>query len=279
MKTASPILILGARGKTGQRLAPLLREAGQALRLGTRSPTAPDEVAFDWADKDGAIAAFDGVEAAYVVAPTDRTDHAEVMIPVLEQAIKAGTRRLVLLSAASLERGGPMMGQIHDYLAHNAPEWAVLRPSWFMQNLAEPRHMVSARTLGCLYTAAGEGRVAFIDAGDIARVAAVALTSLKPLNRDLILTGPQSLTYAEVAHQLGHHLGHEVRHVSLSVPQLARRLELQGLPSDYAQLLAGMDQAIADGPPEVVSFEVLTLTGQPPRSFADCMASDPAFAP
>lgn len=52
-------------------------------------------------------------------------------------------KRFVLLSASPFERGGPSLGQVHDYLAElgekggkeeggKGIEWAVLRPTWFM---------------------------------------------------------------------------------------------------------------------------------------------------
>lgn len=274
----APILILGARGKTGQRLSRHLGAQGITLRRATRTPSAIDEIAFDWSNTALARVAFEGVQRAYIVAPTDRSDHAEVMLPVLGHAVRAGVQRLVLLSAETLERGGPMMGQVHDWIADHAPQWAVLRPSWFMQNFAESRHMDQARRDGVIYSATGQGRVGFIDADDIARVAAAALTADEGWNRDLILTGPQALTYDDVAAHLSRHLGHPVRHVALTEDELAQRLEEQGLPSDYARVLAAMDTAIAAGAAERLSAAVEQVTGEPPRRLADCMARDADFA-
>jgi uncharacterized protein YbjT (DUF2867 family) len=274
----APILILGSRGKTGQRLHRQLSAQGIAVRCATRTPRTMDDVAFDWSDAALAKAAFEGVQRAYVVAPTDRSDHAELMVPVLDHAVRVGVQRLVLLSAETLERGGPMMGQVHDWIADHAPQWAVLRPSWFMQNFAEPRHLDGAKREGVIYSATGQGRVGFIDAEDIARVAAAALTADEGWNRDLILTGPQALSYNDVAAHLSRHLGRDVRHVALSEDALAERLEGQGLPSDYARVLAAMDTAIAAGAAETLSPEVEQVTGVPPRRLADCMSRDADFA-
>lgn len=274
----APILILGARGKTGQRLARHLMSAGHGVRLASRNPTGDLEVAFDWADYPKAVAAFDGIRTAYIVAPTDRNDHAEVMIPVLERALQSGVRRLVLLSAASVERGGPMMGAVHDWMADHAPEWAVLRPSWFMQNFAEPRHINTARENGAIYSATADGKVAFIDADDIARGAMAALTAPEAWNRDLVLTGPQSLTYADVADHLSQLLRIPVRHVNQSEDEMAQRLEGLGMPANYAEVLAAMDTEIANGSAETLTNEVERTTNVAPRSLAQCMASDPVFS-
>lgn len=129
------VLVTGGTGTTGSRVALRLSNLGLPVSVGTRRPAANHEVRFDWADPSSA-AAFEGAQAAYLVAPTDRTDHLALMQPILERAIARGTRRFVLLSSSQFARGGPMMGEVHAWLADNAPEWAVLRPSWFMQNFS-----------------------------------------------------------------------------------------------------------------------------------------------
>ncbi|HEV2604757.1 MAG TPA: ergot alkaloid biosynthesis protein, partial [Microvirga sp.] len=66
--------------------------------------------------------------------------------------------------------GDPMMGEVHAWLATNAPEWAVLRPSWFMQNFSEGPHGRTIREESAIYSATDTGRVGFISADDIAEV-------------------------------------------------------------------------------------------------------------
>ncbi len=69
------------------------------------------------------------------------------------------------------------MGAVHRALPGLFEEWAVLRPSWFMQNFTGTHaHAVSVREDGTILTAAGSGRVGFVDADDIAAVAVRALT-------------------------------------------------------------------------------------------------------
>ena len=130
------ILVIGGKGKTGQRVVGQLTARGAELAVGTRTPTGSRDRFFDWADA-ASVTAFEDCSAAYLVAPTDRTDHLDLMRPILERAIEHGVRRFVLLSSSLLDRGGPMMGGVHDWLADTAPEWAVLRPSWSMPNVSD----------------------------------------------------------------------------------------------------------------------------------------------
>jgi uncharacterized protein YbjT (DUF2867 family) len=99
------ILVIGGKGKTGRLVAQELRLRGVKTRIATRSPSTDDDVAFDWQDPRRAEAAFDGVNAVYIVAPTNNSDHGTIVPPILEMARKREVRRFVLLSASSLEAG------------------------------------------------------------------------------------------------------------------------------------------------------------------------------
>lgn len=260
------VLITGGRGKTGRRVAAHLAARGVDVVLGTRRTSGPQDRRFDWADP-GSAAAFDGCEAAYLVAPTDRTDHLAVMEPVLEAAMRRGVRRFVLLSSSLLEPGGPMMGKVHAWLARNAPEWAVLRPSWFMQNFSEGPHTATIRDKGVIYSATGTGRVGFIDAEDIAASAAACLVAAAPLNADVVLTGPEALSYDDTAALIAAALGRPVHHVSLEPAALIARFVAQGLPASYAETLTDLDRAIEAGAEEATTDGVERVTGRPPASF------------
>lgn len=260
------VLITGGKGKTGRRVAARLAAAGLDTVIGTRTPDGAQDIRFDWSDLSSA-SAFDGCDAAYIVAPTDRTDHLAVMQPMLEAAIGRDVRRFVLLSSSLLEPGGPMMGEVHAWLAKNATEWAVLRPSWFMQNFSEGPHSATIREQGIIYSATGDGRVGFIDAEDIAATAVAALTARAPLNADVVLTGPDALSYDETAAIISAVVGRTVRHLRLDPADLTARFGAQGLTPDYADTLTSLDRAIATGAEDRITACVEQVSGQPPTSF------------
>ena len=62
------ILVLGATGKTGRRLVPLLRDHGATVRAASRSGRA-GRIPFDWASEAGWMPAVQGAEAVYLVGP------------------------------------------------------------------------------------------------------------------------------------------------------------------------------------------------------------------
>jgi len=271
------ILIIGGTGKTGSRLAQQLRAIGHQPRIATRNPHKHDQVRFDWSDPASYQLALDRVGAMYLVAPANDLEPLAAMQPFIDRAIDSGVERFVLLSASSLEAGGPMMGDVHRYLRDHAPGWFVLRPTWFMQNFSEQQHLPTIRDEHAIYSATGEGRVPFIDAEDIAAVATAALTDRDFPNGEAILTGPNSLSYDDVAGMLSNKLGFTITHHHLSHQQLTERLELSGLSKSYAEVLAGMDAQIAMGSEDRVTDAVIRLTGKPPRDFASFVSQNILF--
>lgn len=159
------------------------------------------------------------------------------------------------------------MGRVHEALPGLFEEWAVLRPSWFMQNMAgRTPHARSIREEGAILTAAGEGRVGFVDAEDIAAVAVRALTDEQAPDTDLILTGPRALSYDEVAAVITEVTGRPVVHRHLTFEQLRDRWAAE-IPLEFATMLAEMDRAIADGAEDRTSDAVERLTGRAPGTF------------
>ena len=268
------ILVTGGTGTTGRRISAQLMARVLPYRAATRSPKAATDVRFDWTDDTTWGAALKEVSSIYLVAPSGVPDPLPVMVPFMERAIGSGVRRFVLLSASSLEPDGPMMGRVHAWLRDHAPDWVVLRPSWFMQNFSERQHLASIRDESAIYTAAENGRVGFIDAEDIAAVAVEALSQPEFASGDVILTGPAALSYDDVARTLSAVLDRPVRHRRLSVAGLAARHAANGLPEAYAEALAAMDASIAAGSEDRVTGAVLRLAGRPAKALADFVAAN-----
>ncbi|NXY97948.1 NAD(P)H-binding protein [Streptomyces sp. BR123] len=267
---AGTTLVIGATGTTGSRTAARLTAAGHRVKAaGRRATPVPgaDPVPFDWYDPATHAAALDGVDRAYLVPPPGDSDPAAVMLPFLRRARSAGMRRAVLLSSSAIPEGGPGVGAVHRALPDLFDQWAVLRPSWFMQNFTGTHaHAVSIREDGVIRTATGSGRVGFVDAEDIAATAVRALTDEQAPNTDLVLTGPQALSHDDVAAIITEVTGRPVVHHRLSYEQMRDRLTAQ-VPVQFASMLAGMDRAISEGAEDRITDTVRRLTGRAPGTF------------
>ncbi|SDI16314.1 Uncharacterized conserved protein YbjT, contains NAD(P)-binding and DUF2867 domains [Sinosporangium album] len=271
MTTTGTTLVIGATGTTGSRTAARLTAAGHRVKAGSRSAgpvPGAEPVRFDWYDSATHAAALDGVDRVYLIPPLGDPDPAAVMLPFLQQARVAGVRRAVLLSSSAIAGGGPAVGAVHQALPGLFEQWAVLRPSWFMQNFTGTHvHAVSIREEGAILTATGSGRVGFVDADDIAAVAVHALTEERAPDTDLILTGPEALSYDDIAAITTEVSGRPVVHRRLSYEEMRDRLTALAVPPEFAVILAGMDRAIAEGAEDRVTDTVQRLTGRPPRTF------------
>lgn len=158
---------------------------------------------------------------------------------------------------------------MHALLKERAPEWGVPQPSWFMQSFTEGHHGDSIRTEAKIYSATGGARVAFIDAEDIGKAAAVCLSEENARNDALILTGPDSINYDTVADLVSRAAGREIEHVALSQEQLTQRFISIGMPQDYAEFLAGLDGFLAAGSEDRTTGVVKRVTGYLPQAFAE----------
>jgi uncharacterized protein YbjT (DUF2867 family) len=251
-------------------VADQVRGPGVAVRIATRRPSAAEHVRFDWTEPRSHAGVLTGIDAIYLVAPIGVTEPAALVEPFLATALHAGVRRVVLLSSSAIPEGDTGLGGLHRLVRTTVPEWTVLRPSWFMQNFLGDHPVGTAvRESGEIVTATGDGRVAFIDAADIAAVAARALTDEEPHNTSYVLTGPEALSYADTAAIIAGVTGRPIRHRPVGPAELTDRLTAAGYPRDFAELLPGLDVAISTGAEDRVTTTVPELTGRPARSFTD----------
>ncbi|KQP77887.1 hypothetical protein ASF37_04440 [Aeromicrobium sp. Leaf289] len=263
------VLVTGATGTTGRLLLrglALHADVVPASRTADRS--VPSGVRFVWGEPQTYVQALAGVSAVYLVPPTGVPDPAGLITEFVRLATDRGVRRVVLHGAQSISSSDPGLGAVQRALPSLAPEWAVLRPSWFMQNLVGDHHL--ARTLreeSVLRTATAKGRVAFVDVEDLAAVGVAALVGGR-LDREVVVTGPEALGYDEVAAVLSSETGRKVRHVSVDEDSLAASLAPAFGPA-FGRLLAGMDTRIGAGEWNDPTDEVLRVAGRPPATLRD----------
>lgn len=272
MNRKPTVLVIGGTGTTGGLVASQLREQAAEVRIATRRPMADDpaHVRFEWNEPATYGPAVAGVDGIYLIAPVGVTEPAPLVEPFLACALRAGVRRVVLLSSSAVEQGTSGLGALSRLVRAMVPEWTVLRPSWFMQNfLGEHPVAAGIRDRGEIVTATGTGRVPFVDATDIAAVAVRALLDVVPHNTDHVITGPEALSYADAAAGITTASGRPIRHRSVSTAEMTDRIVAAGVPAEFAAMLAGLDQDIRHGSEDRVTSTVTDITGRPARSFTE----------
>ena len=125
-----PTLVLGGTGKTGRRLVERLTRRHLPVRIGSRSAGLP----FDWDQPSTWAPVFADVEAAYIYVPDLVVPNpTDAIAGLVETALAAGTRRLVLLSG----RGEEKAQACEKILIDSGADWTILRASFFNQNFSE----------------------------------------------------------------------------------------------------------------------------------------------
>jgi uncharacterized protein YbjT (DUF2867 family) len=262
---AAPILVLGANGKTGRRVAERLRTQGLAVRACARS-TQPR---FDWNDRATWRAALEGVKRAYVTYQPDLAvpGALDTVSAFFDTALASGAERIVLLSG----RGEEEAQAAEEALQRSGATWTILRCSWFMQNFSESFLLDPIRE-GTLALPVGDIKEPFVDAEDIADAAVAALTQPGHENRLYELTGPRAISFAEA---LGCIAKASRRDLNLApVPADAFRAGLleAGVSNEETDLILYLFTTVLDGRNEQPADGVRAALNREARSFEDYAA-------
>lgn len=263
------ILVLGATGKTGRRIAQQLEAGGHRVRHGSRGATPP----FDWEDRSTWAAALDGVHAAYISFQPDIAvpGALETIRAFTRQAVESGVGKLVLLSG----RGEAEAEQAERVVQNSGVDWTILRASWFCQNFSEA-HFLEPILQGELVLPVGDIAEPFVDVEDIAEIAVAALTQPGHSGQLYELTGPGALTFADVVKEIARATQREIAFISVPADAYRQALEQAQLPAELIDLVLYLFTTVLDGRNTPVADGVQRALGRPARSFTDyvrCTAS------
>jgi uncharacterized protein YbjT (DUF2867 family) len=266
-------LILGGTGKVGRRLTSALIEAGHNPRPASRHTA----VRFDWADESTWPTALAGTDGLFIVGPGSATDWSPRLSRLLAAAKAAGAGHAVLLSARAVEfLPGGVVDRAEQALRDGPLPWTILRPAHFAQNFTEA--MFAPRD-GLIAAPAGTGREPFIDAADIADVAAAVLGRDRYHGTTLDLSGPVAVGFAEAAAVLAEAAGMPVRYEDDSDDDHVQRLRAAGTPEGYIEWRMAMLGGIRRGDDAYLSDGVQQVLGRPATSLTAWAAREvPAAA-
>jgi uncharacterized protein YbjT (DUF2867 family) len=282
------ILITGATGTTGREVVAELRGLGaRGVRALVRDPARADfiraagfeAVAGDFERPETLGPALAGVERALLLTPPtpDTVTHQREFI---EAATTAGVRHVVKLSAVGADADAPegfgkWHGQSENLLKTSGLDWTILRPNFFMQNLLGQAGQIAST--GSIFQPVGDARASFIDARDIAAVAARTLTEEGHEGQTYVLTGPEALSYREVAAKLSEATGRSINYVPISPEQFRAGALGAGLPEWLVSALERLNELFAAGHAAGVTDAVRRVGRKEPATF-DQFARDHAAA-
>lgn len=265
---AKSFLIVGGSGQVGSGVARFLREAGHKVRSTTgKAPQSPDQVQVDLLSGKGLEEAFQGVQRAFFMSPAGHPDQYQVLSPLIRKAKAAGLEKVVLMTAQGVEANDAApFRRAEVELEKSGVPYAIIRPSWFMQNFGT-YWLHDIRTQGAIRLPAGQGRNAFIDSRDIAETAAALLSGDRFANQAFTLTGPKPLDHAEVARILSAATGKAIGYQDIPAADFKKGLLAAGLSEAYSDLLVLLIGFLREGYVANATDAVQAILGRPPRAF------------
>jgi uncharacterized protein YbjT (DUF2867 family) len=274
MANVGKVLVTGATGNTGSGLVPALRSAGVDVRAFVRDESKAQplkdvgaEIVVGDLDQPETIGpAVEGVDKIYLLTWNGPTQ-AQQAISVIEAAKRAGNPHIVRHSMWGSEKSRIIKqgDQVEEAVKSSGLPWTLLQPTFFMQNT-----MMAAQTIasdGVIYWDMGDGKLGMIDVRDIVDCAAAVLTGRGHEGKSYILTGPEAISFHDVAATFSKVLGKDVSYVSVPGEAALESMVGMGVPEwiakGYGELMEGFSEGFANS----TTDNVATLTGHPARSF------------
>ncbi len=273
------IVVMGATGATGNALLHSLATSGAPVRALTRTPHGPIpltagahqppvEVQYaDATDPQSLRTAFKGADRLFL-AMANGPAQVELETRVIDIAAQSGIGHIVKVSAPAAEPDSPVAVSrghhaVEEHLRASGLTHTVLRPYAFMQNLLRLAPTVAR---GVIIATTGDAPLNHIDCRDIGDVAAAVLTAPDIAGGTYTLTGPEAVSYPELAARLTTLTGHRIRYVHLTPDELRADLVHNArMPSWLADHVTEIQQ-LAVTRPETPTTAVGDILGRPPRT-------------
>jgi len=279
------ILVTGATGTVGRPLIEVLSTAGADIRAVIRKgqaaglPAHVEVVVGDLSRPDTIAPALRGVTALFL-HPRAVADAAFELVAL---AREQGVQRVVALSAINIDDpldqqpsryNGDRNKEAERAAVASGLEWVSLRPSSFASNTLQAwgAQIRAGDVVRYVYAAFEES---LIDERDLAAVGARALLSDDLLGRRLMLSGPQSLSHAEMVATIGEVIGRPLRFQEVEPEVLKRGMIANGFSEPFVDaLLARYAREVGQAAP--VTGEVAQILGRPARTYAEWVADHAA---
>jgi uncharacterized protein YbjT (DUF2867 family) len=269
-------LIFGATGNIGSRVTERLIARGERPSVFVRNANKAkvlfgDQVEIHVGDlekpRSSLAAALAGIDEVFLVTDGPDLDSRDRAVAVAAKS--AGVRHLVKLSTLDVHTGagtGPWHARGEVAVRGSGVAFTFIQSAGFMSNALGWSH--SIRELGVLRTSTGQGKIAFIHPDDIADVATAALITRDQDGQSLVITGPEALSYGEMAATIGSAIGKRVLFEEISDQQAYAGVIRWAGKGPYADALVDIWRSVREGRLATVSDGVKQVLERRPIPFA-----------
>jgi uncharacterized protein YbjT (DUF2867 family) len=279
-------LVTGA-GVTGGEVLRCLANARRPARALVRSVASAESfqklgielVEGDFGQRDSWARALDGIAAVFNIT-VPHPAAVDWNASFLECARQSGVAHVVQLSGMNVSPSSTtafhrQMSQCDEALKASGLAYTILQPNVFHQNMLRMSEPI--RTQGRFRSAVGDAQISMIDVRDIAEVAIKALAEDGHARKVYVLTGPEPITYFDVARFLSRAVGKPIEYEAIEEEQAVGQMVRSGLPEAVARSRVGVHRSFSSGAFARVTSDVQQVLHRTPRSFSE-FANDHAAA-
>lgn len=277
------ILVIGASGNVGKEVIQQLSEHHVSIIGATRHPEKQQPASnltwkqFDVTKQEDLSKLFQGVNRVFLMSAPGYAEQDEILAPLIKAAQYQNVEKVVLMTAIGVDASDDIpFRKAELQLEQSGLNYAIIRPNWFNQNF-HTYWMGGIKAENKILVPAGLGKTSFIDVQDIAACAVSLLISEQSENQTYVLTGPESLSYHDIAKMISSVAGQDIGYED-TTPQIFKQGLLQAqLPEDYADLLVGLFEFVKLGYVSEISNDVEKIIGRPPMAFMSYAESSKNF--
>jgi uncharacterized protein YbjT (DUF2867 family) len=276
------ILVTGATGRVGYHLLEQLADAEAPttamVRVEAKAEDLPTGVGHVVATLDAPPPAevLQTFEHVFLLSPAHE-GQAELEASFIDALVAAGHRpHVVKVARDGFQEPDCEVRFMRDHrliATHlDATDLPVtyLAPSSYMENLLSSADTI--RDQGTIFAPAGDGRIGFIAASDVAAAAAHALTGNGEQDSIHVLTGPEALSYTDVADRISAVFARQVGYEDVPPDQARETMLANGLPVWQTDGILELFEWIRNGGCDTLTNEVCQTTGQDPRPIEDWLS-------
>jgi uncharacterized protein YbjT (DUF2867 family) len=274
------ILLTDPTGTVGNAVVKQLASSGQnIIRVAVDTKNKVDKLKYaheianiDYTRPETIADALNNVDRLLRIPPS--VEMIDISSSFIEEAKKNGVKFIVKLSTmgADLEPGytsGRLHRQVEKIIEESGIPYIFLRLNSFMQNFLT-RSSQTTKNQNAFYLPAGDGKISFVDARDVAAVAVEVLTKngSQHLNKVYEITGPEALSHSQVAEILSKENGRRISYVDISEEDARNRIKQMGVEDWFIDNAMELYNMYRSGYRSQTTAVVEQLTEQKPKSFS-----------
>jgi len=271
------ILVIGAADPVGSKVMRALAVNGLRVRALAHNPhmvkgmenTNIEIVEGDLREPETLGQALEGVEKVFLSTRAD-PQQVELQKEVIDAAKSAEVSHIVRLSAFHCHLGSPVPflrwhAEAEMELEASGIPFTHLRPNYFMQNTLAFRSSITHER--AIHAPMGNGKTSMVDIWDVVSIAVAVLTKEGHSFKAYDITGPEALSFSDVAKYLSKVIRKKVVYVDVPLQHARKGMLDAGMPQWRVEGLTKLYELLGAGYASTVTNAVGHVTQNEPRTF------------